>query len=81
MRIEIIPNSLEGGSNLATKSRAKLQKNYLKEFAFVLSSTLILPSFFRQMFRIESFLDGKPKIFRAFHNSFGLRIFSFNFCF
>ena len=72
-------NSLEGEGNLATKSLAKIQKNSLEVFAFVLSSKLVLSSFFREMFEIGPFLEGKPKDFRAFHNSFGLPMFSFNF--
>ena len=31
------------------------------------------------MFETEPFLEGKPKDFRAFYDSFGLSMFSFNF--
>ena len=79
MRAVSNPNLLDGGRNLATKLPAKLQKNSLKVFAFVLSSKHILSSFLRHMFEIVPFLEGKPKDFRAFQNSFGLPIFLFNF--
>ena len=74
-------NLLEGGGKLATKSLAKLLKNSLKIFAFVLSSKFIFSSFSRQMFETEPFLEGKPKDFRAFHNCFSLPVFLLIFFF
>ena len=48
--------------------------------AFFLSSKLVMSSFaLRQMFVKGLLIEARPKVFRDFHNSFGLPMFSVNF--
>ena len=79
LRIVSYPNFLEEGGNLATKSLAKLQKNFWKTFAFCFVIKAYFVTFFERYVWDCTFLEGKLKDFRAFQCSFGLLIFSFNF--
>ena len=68
------------GGKLASKSSASVQKIFLKMLAFFLSSKLVMSSFvLRQMFVKGLLIEARPRVFRDFHNSFGLPMFSVNF--
>ena len=68
------------GGKLASKSSASVQKIFLKMLAFFLSSKLVMSPFvLRQMFIKGVLIEARPRVFREFHNSFGLPMFSVNF--
>ena len=67
-------NLKERGGKLASKSLASVQKSFLKMLAFFLSSKLVTLSFVLK----QMFVKGL-RVFRDFHNSFGLPMFSVNF--
>ena len=58
---------------------ASVQKKVLKMLAFFLLSKLVKSSFgLRQMFVKGLLIEATPIVFRDFHNSFGLPMFSVN---
>ena len=79
-RTEFKPNLKEGVGRLASKSSASVQKKFLKMLAFFLLSKMVMSSFaLRQMFVKRLLIKASPNVFRDFHNSFSLPIFSVNF--
>ena len=58
---------------------ASVQENFLKMLTFFLSSKVVMSSFtLRQMFVKGLLIEARPNVFRDFHSSFGLPIFSVN---